>query len=351
MTVVEAMAVAVSVDNSSLVNNRGRTLTFEGGTTMTVMIPRRSTTTHRLFPLLVMLMILALGLPASAMAAQGRQKSFASPDKAAHLLFTAVKSNDIKKLISILGPGAEALVTSGDPVADAAGKKSFVKLYQENNRIQQLTPETAILIIGPQNHPFPIPLVQRVGRWRFDTKAGREEILNRRIGKNELNAIEVARAYVIAQREYSSKDRDADGAVAYAQRFRSRAGARDGLFWEVKEGEEESPFGPLAARAAHEGYGETNPDTPDPYHGYLFKILKMQGENAEGGAYDYVVNGKMVLGFALVAYPAQYGSSGIMSFIVNQSGIVHEKDLGENSAAIASAMTRYDPDKSWKKVE
>ncbi len=181
--------------------------------------------------------------------------------------------------------------------------------------------------------------------------AGREEILNRRIGANELNAIAVARAYVIAQREYSSKDRDADGAMAFAQLFRSRAGARDGLFWEVKEGEEESPFGPLVAQAATEGYGESTPENPAPYHGYFFKILKAQGENAPGGAYDYVVNGKMVLGFALVAYPAQYGSSGIMTFIVNQSGVVFQKELGKTTATIASTMTHYDPDKSWKMLE
>jgi hypothetical protein len=207
------------------------------------------------------------------------------------------------------------------------------------------------LIIGPLDYPFSIPLVKKGKGWYFNTTEGREEIINRRIGKNELNAIEVARAFVDAQREYATKDRDADGAVAFAQRYQSTPGAKDGLYWEVKEGEEESPFGPLTAQAALEGYGTAAPDGPVPYHGYLLKIMKAQGENAEGGAFDYVVNGKMILGFALVAYPAQYGSSGIMTFIVNQSGVVYQKDLGKDTAAIAAAMTLYDPDKSWQKVK
>jgi Protein of unknown function (DUF2950) len=317
---------------------------------MVLTSPNRNISCH-LLPLMTLLVILALGLPATASADKGKQKSFASPEKASQRLFAAVKANNVNKMVTILGPGSEPLVSSGDGVADASGRKEFINLYEQENRIEHPSPEKSILIIGPQNHPFPIPLIKKGSRWRFDTMAGREEILNRRIGKNELNAIAVARAYVLAQREYSSKDRDSDGRMAFAQRFRSSAGMRDGLYWEVKEGEEESPFGPLTARAADEGYGETSPESPDPYQGYLFKIIKAQGENAVGGAYDYVVNCKMVLGFALVAYPAQHGSSGIMTFIVNQSGVVYQKDLGEASVRIASAMTRYDPDKSWIKVE
>ena len=318
---------------------------------MIVMTSPSSILTNRLLQLLAILTILALALPATTFAGKGKHTSFSSPEKAVQRLFTAVKTNNVNKLVALLGPGSEPLVISGDTVADATGRKAFVKLYQEHNRIEHPTPEKSILIIGAQDHPFPIPLVKKGNRWHFDTMAGREEILNRRIGANELNAIAVARAYVIAQREYSSKDRDADGAMAFAQLFRSRTGARDGLFWEVKEGEEESPFGPLVAQAATEGYGESTPENPAPYHGYFFKILKAQGENAPGGAYDYVVNGKMVLGFALVAYPAQYGSSGIMTFIVNQSGVVFQKELGKTTATIASTMTHYDPDKSWKMLE
>jgi len=306
---------------------------------------------NRLLPLPAICLILALGLPVTATAAQGRQQSFASPEKGAHGLFAAVKADDTHKLVAILGPGSETLVSSGDTVADATGRTLFVKLYEKHNRIERLNSNKAILIIGSQYHPFPIPLIREGKRWRFDTKAGREEILNRRIGKNELNAIAVARAYVIAQREYATKDRDADGAVAFAQQFRSTPGRKDGLFWEVNEGEEESPLGLLAARAANEGYGETSPERANPYHGYIFKILKAQGEHAEGGPYEYVVNGKMLLGFALVAYPAHHGSSGVMTFIVNQSGVVYQNDLGNATEVIASAMTHYDPDKNWKKVD
>ena len=305
--------------------------------------------TNRLLPLLATFLILALGAAPSVNAASGGQKSFTSPEKGAKSLLNAVKRDDIKKLVAILGPGSEPLITSGDEVADRSGRKEFVKRYEENNRIHPLDPTKSILIIGRQEHPFPIPLVKVGKRWRFDTKEGKEEILNRRIGKNELNAIEVARAYLVAQREYACKDRDGDGAVAFAQRFRSHPGRRDGLFWEVKEGEGESPFGPLTAQAADEGYAE-NPRHA-PYRGYLFKILKGQGENAVGGTYSYLVNGKMILGFALVAYPAQYGASGIMTFIVNQSGVVYQKDLGESTGSVAPAMTSYDPDSSWRKTE
>ena len=319
---------------------------------MKPMISRNTILTCRLLPLLaILIMILALGLPATAIAAKGKQKSFSSPEKAVQELFTAVKADDVSKLVAIFGPGSETLVSSGDTVADATDRKKFVLLFEGKNRVERLGSKKAILIIGPKDYPFPIPLIKKKKVWHFSTKAGREEILNRRIGNNELSAIAVVRAFVVAQREYASKDRDADGAVAFAPRFRSTPGMKDGLYWEVKEGEEESPLGPLTAQAAQEGYGVTSPERPDPYHGYILKILKAQGEHAEGGAYDYVVNGKMILGFALVAYPAQYGSSGIMSFIVNQSGVVYQKDLGKTTDTTASAMTLYDPDKSWKKVE
>jgi hypothetical protein len=307
--------------------------------------------TYRLLPLLALLIILALGAPSSAVAAQAKQKSFASPEKAVQGLIAATKVNDVGKLLAIFGPGSEPLVSSGDPVADTTSMKEFVKLFEEKHSIELVGANKAVLIIGPLDYPFSIPLVKKGKGWYFNTTEGREEIINRRIGKNELNAIEVARAFVDAQREYATKDRDADGAVAFAQRYQSTPGAKDGLYWEVKEGEEESPFGPLTAQAALEGYGTAAPDGPVPYHGYLLKIMKAQGENAEGGAFDYVVNGKMILGFALVAYPAQYGSSGIMTFIANQSGVVYQKDLGKDTAAIAAAMTLYDPDQSWQKVK
>ncbi|MFI5324152.1 MAG: DUF2950 domain-containing protein, partial [Thermodesulfobacteriota bacterium] len=195
-------------------------------------------------------------------------------------------------------------------------------------------------------------IVKKGERWIFDTEAGREEILNRRIGRNELNVIEVLHAYVDAQREYASKDRNGDGSLEFAQKLVSTNGKHDGLYWETKEGEEMSPFGPLAAQAAKEGYNvKPQSDDYSPYHGYFYKILKGQGKSAHGGRYDYVVNGKMILGFALVAYPSKYGSSGIMTFIVNQEGVVYEKDLGKNTADIAQSMKWYDPDGSWKKFK
>jgi hypothetical protein len=208
------------------------------------------------------------------------------------------------------------------------------------------------LVIGNHDWPFPIPIVRKGETWVFDTMAGKEEMLNRRIGRNELNTIQTCQAYVDSQREYALKDRDGDGLLEYAQKFRSTAGKKDGLYWQAMEGEEQSPLGEFAARAVKEGYTSKKPgDNPVPYHGYFYKILKAQGKNAPGGAYDYVVKGSMIGGFALVAYPAEYGNSGVMTFIVNHDGVVYEKDLGKDTAKIASTMTKYDPEKTWKKAE
>jgi hypothetical protein len=195
-------------------------------------------------------------------------------------------------------------------------------------------------------------MVKKGETWVFDTKAGNEELLNRRIGRNELNTIQTCLAMVDAQREYAMKDRDSDKLLEYAQKFWSTPGKKDGLYWEAKEGEAQSPLGALAARAVGEGYASRKPgDKPMPYHGYFYRILKAQGKNAPGGAYDYVVKGKMIGGFALVAFPAEYGASGIMTFIVNHDGVVYQKDLGKETGKIAKAMTKFDPDKTWKKAE
>jgi hypothetical protein len=219
------------------------------------------------------------------------------------------------------------------------------KLVSENDK-------RVILHVGNEKWPFPLPVVKKGENWFFDTKAGKEEILNRRIGRNELNAIQVCLAYVDAQREYVLKDRDGDKLLEYAQKFISKEGGKDGLYWEAKEGEEQSPLGPLVAKAAKEGYtGKKSGNKPTPYHGYYYKILKVQGKNAPGGEYDYMVKGKMIGGFALVAYPAEYGNSGVMTFIVNQDGVVYEKDLGKDIEKIATAMKKFDPDKTWKNVE
>jgi len=308
-------------------------------------------TIFQLLLLLVLFIVFTAGGTALAASKKNPQKFFASPEEAVQSLVAAAKNNDKKKLLAILGPGSQTIVSSGDPVADKAGRERFIKLYEEKNTIEGADTGRAVLTMGNEEYRFPVPVVKRGTSWYFDAKAGREELLNRRIGKNELEVIDILREYVDAQREYAAKDWDGDGVTEFAQKFRSTPGKKDGLYWETKEGEEESPFGSLAAKAAQEGYAKAKNTKPSPFHGYYFKILKAQGDEAEGGAFDYVVNGKMILGFALVAYPAQYGASGIMTFIVNQNGVVYQKDLGRKTATIAAKMTRYDPDKSWKKVE
>jgi len=284
--------------------------------------------------------------------ADAQQKTFKTPEEAVKGLMDAVKSNDTKELLTIFGPAGKEIISSGDEVADKAGIEHFIKDYEEMNRLERETDKKVTIVVGNREWPFPIPIVKKGETWVFNTMAGKEELLNRRIGRNELNTIQTCLAIVDAQREYAMKDRDSDKLLEYAQKFRSTKGKKDGLYWEVKEGEEQSPLGPLAARAVQEGYAGRKPgDNPVPYHGYFYKILKSQGKNATGGAYDYVVKGKMIGGFALVAYPAEYGASGIMTFIVNHDGVVYQKDLGKDTARIASTMTKYDPDKTWKKVE
>jgi hypothetical protein len=304
-----------------------------------------------LLPLLAMLFILATGLPALAAPAAKAQKSFATAEEAASALAAAVKSDNTKVIIAILGPGSEKIVSSGDPVADKTALERFNRLFDEKHLLEGAAGNRKTLVLGNEDFPFAVPLVKKGDRWRFDAKAGKEEIINRRIGRNELEVINVMHAYADAQREYASRDRDSDAVMEFAQKFRSTPGKKDGLYWEAQDGVEASPMGPLVAKADSEGYARSKGGDNKPYHGYLFKIIKAQGANAEGGAFDYVVNGKMILGFALVAYPAEYGTSGIMTFVVNQNGIVFQKDLGKKTATTAAAMKRYNPDSSWKKVE
>jgi len=301
--------------------------------------------------LLTMLVLLATALPALAATAKNAQKSFSSPEEALQSLIQAARNHDAKELLAILGPGSKEIISSGDKVEDKAGRERFVKLYDEKVVIEGVATGKAVFSLGNEDYPFPIPVVKKGTAWRFDAKAGKEELLNRRIGRNELAAIEVLRAYTDAQREYATTDWDGNGTTEFAQKFRSTPGKKDGLYWAAKEGEQESPFGPMVAKADSEGYARSKGGDKTPYQGYLFKILKAQGPDAEGGAFDYLVSGKMILGFALVAYPAQYGASGVMTFMVNQKGIVYQKDLGKKTAQTAAAMKRYNPDSSWKKVE
>jgi len=280
------------------------------------------------------------------------QKTFASPDEAFKALLEALKADDLKVLSDIFGPGSKDLISSGDPVVDKVERERFINLYEQNNKLEESSPNKTVLYIGNEDWPFPIPIVKKEGMWMFDTNEGREELIARRIGKNELSVIQVCLAYVDAQKEYAIKDRDGGGVLAYAQKFSSEPGKKDGLYWKAKKGDEQSPLGPLVAAAQEIGYtGKKSGGKPVPFHGYYYRILKAQGKDATGGAYDYIVKGKMIGGFALVAYPAHYGSSGIMTFIVNHAAEVYQKDLGENTEKTALTMQLFNPDITWKKVE
>ena len=309
--------------------------------------PISSLTRIRLTPLAGALLL--AWLSPNAMAAGAQQPHYATADEASTALMQAVKAGDPKAVDTILGPGSEALVTSGDPVVDEKARVHFVAEYEAAHKLSSINDNLIELVLGPDLWPFPIPLVKDAKGWRFDSRQGADEILRRRIGQNELAAIQVVRAYVDAQREYQQMDPAPNGAPQYAQKLMSTAGTRDGLYWSTEEGQAESPLGPLFAQARGEGYSMKGKGTP--YYGYFYRILKAQGAHAPGGAQNYIVDGKMTGGFALVAYPAKYGASGVMSFIVDEDGIVYQKALGSQTTAIAQKMTRFDPDTSWKLVQ
>ena len=275
------------------------------------------------------------------------QKTFASLDEAVNALVAALRAADRKALVEILGPQGNPLVWSGDDVADRAAFQRFTAEYDRAHRLEGGAGKV-VLFVGDDDFPFPIPLVPDGPRWLWDTDAGDDELLNRRIGENELATIQVCLAYVDAQREYYSRGQ---GLLEYAQRLDSTKGKHDGLYWETRPGELDSPLGPLVARARAAGYPLPPPRGPAPYHGYFYRILIAQGPDAPGGAYDFVVRGHMIGGFALVAYPASYGASGIMTFIVNQDGVVYQKDLGPKTAQAANAMKTYNPDRTWAEAE
>jgi hypothetical protein len=284
-------------------------------------------------------------------AAVAPQKSFSSAEEAVKAAVAAARNNNDKELLAIFGAQGREIIFSGDAVADKQRRGQFLAAYDENNRLTS-EGENTILIVGKQDWPFPVPIVKKGQAWVFDTEKGKQEVLNRRIGENELNTIQTCLAIVDAQREYAMKARSGGGLLEYAQKFRSDQGKKNGLYWEAKAGEEQSPLGQFAARAQSEGYGQKKAsDKPVPYRGYYSRILTAQGKNAPGGAYSYIVKGKMIGGFALVAYPAEYGNSGFMSFIVNHDGKLFQKDLGKNTAAVASAMKQYNPDSTWSEVK
>ena len=273
------------------------------------------------------------------------QQSYKTPEDAAAALAAAVKSGP-RDILKVLGRAAEDIVFSGDEIADNDIRQRFSSMYDARHGIKAEGNKSATLILGPDEFLFPIPLVNTKAGWEFDTDEGRIEVLRRRIGRNELDAIQTALAFVDAQNEYADKDRG-EGAGVYAQRIVSSPGKKDGLFW--RDDSDPSPLGPLAAQASSEGYKAGEGMTP--YHGYYFRILKGQGPDAPGGALNYVVKGKMIGGFALIAWPAEYGNSGVMTFLVNHAGVVYQKDLGKRTDFVAKRLTLFDPDQTWKKVD
>lgn len=308
---------------------------------------------HRNIRNLLLPAIACLSLSAPLSFAEGEEpKHFSTPDEAAAALASAAQSGDPAALTSLFGAGHEDLLSSGDAVEDKNNREGFAAMTKEKITTEKNGEDRAIILVGNQAWPFPIPLVkQGDDAWQFDAVQGKEEIIDRRIGRNELRTLSAVRGYAEAQIDYASQDRDGDGVPEYAQKFMSNPGQQDGLFWETSEDGPESPLGPLMAEAQAQGYMfEGKPEQPTPYHGYYFHILTRQGPAASGGKYDYIINGNMIAGFGLVAFPATYGASGVMSFIVNQQSKVYQKDLGPKTAEIAKAMKEFNPDQSWTLV-
>jgi Protein of unknown function (DUF2950) len=276
------------------------------------------------------------------------QQVFRTPEEAAGAFASAVKSGAENEMLKVLGKGGEDIVASGDAVADAAAREKFTTAYDAKHSVSSEGDKKAVLIVGSEDFPFPIPIVRTKSGWTFDTDAGRREILYRRIGRNELDTIQTCLAYVDAQNDYADKDRTGAGPGVYAQRIVSNPGRKDGLYWPTSDGSK-SPLGELMAAASAQGYKAGS--GPQPYHGYYYRILTRQGPHATGGGLNYIVGGKMIGGFALVAYPAVYDNSGVMTFLVNYAGTVYQKDLGPHTAELAKRMTSFDPDQSWKKAD
>ena len=279
------------------------------------------------------------------------QQVFPTASAAVTALVAADKAEDMKALSSILGPDSDQILSSGDPVADKNARDEFVRRYDEMHRLAYDDQGRVILYIGAGNWPVPIPLIKKDSGWVFDTAAGKDELLYRRIGRNELFTIKVLEDLADAQSEYASAAHDGGTEGTFAQKILSDTGKQNGLYWETAEGQPESPIGPLVAKATAAGYKRDSGDNPIPFHGYYYKILTGQGRNAPGGAKKYLVDGKMTNGFAFLAYPAEYRASGVMTFMINQDGVIVQKDLGPDTAKLASAISEYNPDKTWQEVD
>lgn len=294
---------------------------------------------------------LALGAGPSPAAPAAAQARFASPEAASQALADAWRSGRSAALLRLFGAAGQRLVLSGDVVAEHQARGKLAAAFDLQHHLERQGDDKAVLVLGDDQWPYPIPIVRQGSGWRFDVKAGAEQILDRRIGRNELNAIQTCRVYVEAQRDYAAQGRDGAAPGAYARKVTSAPGLHDGLYWPAAAaGEADSPLGPAVAAAEAQGYGPPDPRRHPPFHGYAFRILTRQGPHAPGGARSYVARGRMTGGFALVAYPVKYGDSGIMTFVVNQAGIVFQKNLGPQTAALARRMSAYDPDRSWKPV-
>lgn len=300
--------------------------------------------------------VFVVGAGSLAFAQEQTIKSFASPQMAVDALIEAARTDDVSSVVSLFGEGAEEWVRSGDEVQDEQGRNEFVAAFDKKNGLELEGDDSATLVVGDDDFPFPIPIVKTSEGWVFDAEEGKEELLNRRIGRNELNTIQALLAIADAQFDYAQEDRDGDGLREYATKFRSSEGKRDGLYWPTEDGEPASPLGELVAEASGEGYrGEKEEETDDEesgaYHGYRFKLLQRQGENASGGAFDYMAAGSQIGGFAVVAHPVKYGVSGIMTFQINHDGIVHEADFGDETEAIVAKMDEFNPGGEWGKVD
>jgi len=300
------------------------------------------------------LLLLALAIFVPLVACRKSEKPsykvFASPDEAGNALLDAAKSGDQNAILAIFGPDSKEIISSGDAVEDKAVVDRFVAAYGVMHRWRRLADGAQMLLVGADNFAFPIPLKKNgAGQWYFDVAAGKDEILSRRIGRNELAIIDICGALADAQAEYFSQPHDGESTKRYALKFISDTGKQNGLYWESPEGQPKSPLGPMMAFATADGYS-AKPDSHVPFHGYYFRMLTGQGSHAPGGAKEYVVNGKMTGGFAFVAYPAEYGNSGVMTFIINQDGLLLQKDLGKATTETATAMSQFDPDAGWNPV-
>ncbi len=296
--------------------------------------------------LAVVVIFLTACLPTRSMAQQEGQKTFASAEDASNALVTAAQNNDEKAMLDILGPDGRQIVSSGDDTEDADNRANFVQRYQEMHRLVKEPDGTTTLYTGAENWPVPIPLVNSGSSWYFDTEAGKKEILYRRIGENEISTIRVCQELVAAEKEYYSTQHS-----EYARKVFSDDGQHNGLYWKAADGDAQSPIGPLVASAVAEGYTKNQDGAPTPYRGYYYRVLARQGKNGPGGSKSYIANGKMTEGFAFVAYPAEYRSSGVMTFVVSEDGVVYQKDLGKKTDVRAKSIKEYDPNSSWQTAE